>query len=515
MHLALRQTGRQLHFLALALAFVAIATFPGDSRGEARAGGVPGRQTFPAVAFDGTNYLVVWMDERPGGAGSDIYGARVSRDGTVVDPGGIAISTAAGDQQKPALAFDGTNYLVVWMDDRSGTGTGFDIFAARVTPAGAVLDPDGFAISFPRSGCSACIVRPALGFDGTNYLVVWRRDLSGSSAIYGARVSPAGVVLDPGGIAISTAPGFADGPVLAFGGSNYLVAWANTGSGDVYGARVSPAGTVLDPAGIPISTAANFQFSPALAFDGMNYLVAWGDYRTRCCDVYGARVSTAGSVLDPGGIPIATGTNSEGVFPTLAFGGGNYFVAWNDNRSEPFGVGRDIYGARVSPAGAVLDPGGIAVSTAPSYQEFPALAFDGANYLIGWADWRLNPDTDVYAARVSPAGAVFDPAGILISTVVPPPPLPPPPSTPPPTPPPAPVQPPPARSAPRARPCRVPRVVGLRLAAARGRIRRSHCSVGRIRRARSRRVGFVISQSPRPGRVLRRGARVNLLVGRR
>jgi beta-lactam-binding protein with PASTA domain len=39
--------------------------------------------------------------------------------------------------------------------------------------------------------------------------------------------------------------------------------------------------------------------------------------------------------------------------------------------------------------------------------------------------------------------------------------------------------------------------------------------VGRIRRARSRRVGRVLRQNPRPGRRLAVGARVNLIVGRR
>jgi Tol biopolymer transport system component len=63
--------------------------------------------------------------------------------------------------------------------------------------------------------------------------------------------------------------------------------------------------------------------------------------------------------------------------------------------------------------------------------------------------------------------------------------------------------------------CRVPKVVGKRLGTARTRIRRAHCSVGRVRRTRSRRVGRVIAQSPRAGVRRPRGARVNLVVGRR
>ena len=80
--------------------------------------------------------------------------------------------------------------------------------------------------------------------------------------------------------------------------------------------------------------------------------------------------------------------------------------------------------------------------------------------------------------------------------------------------PPPPEPPPPPPPAPRTR-CRVPRVVGLRLAKAKARIRKAHCSVGRIRRMSSRRVGRVIKQSPRPGARRPRGARVNLVVGRR
>jgi beta-lactam-binding protein with PASTA domain len=57
----------------------------------------------------------------------------------------------------------------------------------------------------------------------------------------------------------------------------------------------------------------------------------------------------------------------------------------------------------------------------------------------------------------------------------------------------------------------------LRLGAARARIRKANCSVGRVGRARSRRSlrGRVIAQSPPPGVVRRRGSSVRLVVGRR
>jgi hypothetical protein len=83
---------------------------------------------------------------------------------------------------------------------------------------------------------------------------------------------------------------------------------------------------------------------------------------------------------------------------------------------------------------------------------------------------------------------------------------------PPPVPPPPPAPPPPPPPAVR---CLVPRVIGMRLPRARRRILRAHCAVGRISHVRLRSAGRVIRQSPRAGRRLRRGGRVNLVVGRR
>ena len=63
--------------------------------------------------------------------------------------------------------------------------------------------------------------------------------------------------------------------------------------------------------------------------------------------------------------------------------------------------------------------------------------------------------------------------------------------------------------------CVVPRVQGRKMAAARKAIRRAHCRVGRVRKARSLRPsGRVIAQTPRAGKRLPLGAKVNLVVSR-
>ncbi|MDO9390403.1 MAG: FlgD immunoglobulin-like domain containing protein [bacterium] len=358
-------------------------------------------QYSPFVAPDGTNYLVVWEDFRNGSY--DIYGARVNQAGAVLDSSSIAICTVANHQYSPSIVFDGTNCMVVWEDLRNGS---YDIYGARVNQAGTVLDTFGKAISTAAYYQFA----PSVAFDGTNYLVVWEDYRNGAYDIYGARVNQAGAVLDASGIAISTAVNSQGSPSVAFNGTNYLVAWLDYRNGfysDIYGARVSTAGAVLDTFGIAISTAANNQSSPSVSSDGTNYLVVWQD-GSFSFKIRGARVSQGGAVLDSSAIVVYPAANNQ-FSPSIAFDGTNYLVVWQDGSYAP-----NIYGARVNQAGTVLDASGIAISTAVNSQGLPSVAFDSTNYLVVWHDSR-NGSSDIYGARVTQDGAVLDSSGIAIS----------------------------------------------------------------------------------------------------
>jgi beta-lactam-binding protein with PASTA domain len=64
--------------------------------------------------------------------------------------------------------------------------------------------------------------------------------------------------------------------------------------------------------------------------------------------------------------------------------------------------------------------------------------------------------------------------------------------------------------------CKVPRVVGLTLAKAKAKVKRAHCGVGKIRKKFSsqKKKGRVLSQKPKPGKVLPSGSKVSLTVGK-
>ena len=78
----------------------------------------------------------------------------------------------------------------------------------------------------------------------------------------------------------------------------------------------------------------------------------------------------------------------------------------------------------------------------------------------------------------------------------------------------------PARAAPPSAPapvrCKVPRTKGMKLPTAEKAVRQAHCKVGKIKQLTSRTVhrGRVMSTSPRAGRMLRAGSKVELFVSK-
>ena len=170
----------------------------------------------PKVAFDGTNYLVIWAKQQSPFTGTyahQIYGARVSSSGTVIDTNGFVIASKVGKYDSFNLAFDGTNYLVVWELEKSGVGsyTAVDpatiLYGARVSKAGKVLDSTPFVIeqgTTPASEYSQFWHRwPVVIYTGSDFMVIYytsTEDGSGHSkdhtedGVYARRVSKAGVV---------------------------------------------------------------------------------------------------------------------------------------------------------------------------------------------------------------------------------------------------------------------------------------------------------------------------------
>jgi len=326
----------------------------------------------------------------------------------VQNPSGLPISTAASYQAVPAVAFDGVNYLVVWQDYRSQSS--YDIYAARVTTAGVVLDSGGIGVSTT----SAHQMNPDVQFNGSRFLVVWdhaQKTAPTIRDIYGRHVSTAGKPLGSADIKISAATGDQSDPALACFGNSCMVVWQDNRGGskyDIYAARVTSSGTVQDASGLPISTASGNKGKSAIAQDGSGYMVIWQDSRSGK-DIFASRVTKSGTVLDPLGFQIDKATSTSWG-PALTYGGVNYLATWWDNRNGTY----DIFAARVSTTGKVLDPSGITVSTAKQHQQHPAAAYNGAKFIVVWQDARSATQTDIYGSRLTTSGLVLDSASTSI-----------------------------------------------------------------------------------------------------
>ncbi len=117
------------------------------------------------VAFDGTNFFVIWCDDSND---SEIKGRFVSPAGVTGTEISINASVAPSDNPN-SVTFDGTNYLVVWNDETAGIGTGtWDVFGQLVSSAGALV---GGAITITNETGPQMVT--SVAFDGTNYLAVW------------------------------------------------------------------------------------------------------------------------------------------------------------------------------------------------------------------------------------------------------------------------------------------------------------------------------------------------------
>jgi hypothetical protein len=367
---------------------------------------------YPAVVFGGSYSLVVWDDFRIDNA--DIFGARVNNQGIVLDSAGIPVSLSISEQEYSKVVFDGTNYLVIW---RIRTELGPAIQGVRVSPAGITLDSTTIHITPPTN---FWITDLQVISGSNNYLVFWTNHYIGSGTdIYGVRISLNGVVLDTMPIPISIAQYHQGNPNGVYGGNNYFIVWTDGRSGinyDIYGTRVTQNGVVLDPEGIPISTADDDQRGAQVVFDGPNYFVFWADGRNGSIynpDIYGTRVNTSGLVLDTVGIPISTSNNSQDHF-SIAFDGDNYLLVWEDSRNGNY---FDIYGARVTPNGVVLDTVGIPISISNNYLSNPKVVFGDNKYLAVWVDYNnVMDNNDIYGARLTTEGFVLDTSGIPIAT---------------------------------------------------------------------------------------------------
>jgi hypothetical protein len=387
-----------------------------------------GTQSGQVAVQDGSGGVIVaWQDNRASAQG-DVYAHRVSSAG--VDPAwplnGRALCTSSAVQQSLAIVTDGAGgAIVLWQDDRS---TAYDIYAQRVLASGAV-DP-----AWPVDGRALCAAtnhqqKPAAVSDNAGgAIVAWEDARTGSiNDIYAGRILSTGVV-DPAwpldGRAVCTATGAqVNAAIVSDGGGGAVIVWEDSRSGqpDIYASHVLGSGTLdsdWTANGAALCLAAGFQQNPVITTDGAGgAIAAWRDARVATDDVYAQHIDARGDVdgawpVDGRALTLASGPQSA--LAIHSDGAGGAVVAWTDDRT---GV-EDVYAQHVLASGVndtAWPVDGRGVSTAPHFQQTPAVLDDGnGGTLLAWQDFR-NGQYDIYAQRIGRHGYLGTPEPELVS----------------------------------------------------------------------------------------------------
>lgn len=173
-------------------------------------------------------------------------------------------------------------------------------------------------------------------------------------------------------------------PAVAAGPTNFLVVWQKDGA--VVGLRVSPAGERLDASPFQISDQSTDQSAPDVAFGGGQFLVAWNAAETagsvvETYRVFGKRVAPDGTLQDPSDVDV-TGT-TRGKDPTVAHATSQFVVAWYGFGDS--GSGDRVRASRIDYSGGVVDSPPIDVTEEGVFREL-GLACLGTTCPVLWND---------------------------------------------------------------------------------------------------------------------------------
>lgn len=281
-------------------------------------------EDFGGVATDGTNYLASVQTKN---VTSNVAAQLLSPTGAPIG-GQIVVGALVGDPVK--IAFDGTNYLMVWGDHTTST---VPILGQFVSKTGTLVGST-FTIN---AGTSAQEGVSAIAYAGGTYFVVYTREAGGpsgaSNKTYGRTVAAAGTV----GAELTLSSGYTtpDGPSssLTFDGSNFFAVY--TDQATVQGRFVSAAGVLGSEVTVLTASGYTVEKAVGVAFNGTNFLVTVPRKLTGASTADALAQLVSGSGAPIGGlIDIASDPNVDEFPVGVLASGSNFVVSYMDSLSS-------------------------------------------------------------------------------------------------------------------------------------------------------------------------------------
>jgi len=281
--------------------------------------------------FDGTNYFLVWREFN-----GTLKGQFIDTAGNLLGFSfSIATNLATSRPGTFNIARGDTVFLVTFIKSDN------HLYGQIISKSGNLIGSQiQISIGSAREN--------AVAFDGSNFLVAWV-DGDNNKDIYGQFVSKSGTLVG-GNFLIDGGPYYSDNPVsLAFDGTKYLLAYHETTDDTSYFVKWTLLGKFISTSGtidgtITICDTTKLPFLPSVAFDGTNYLITWtqfldGNMMGRFYNTFGAPIDTPFVIFGPLNNKIPVGG--------VGFGGGSYLAVATRCNSE-FSDG-DVYGRFITP----------------------------------------------------------------------------------------------------------------------------------------------------------------------
>lgn len=189
---------------------------------------------------------------------------------------------------------------------------------------------------------------------------------------------------------------------MVWTGSEYGISWHDyrTGDWEIFFARISEAGALLG-SNIRITNDPSESATPSLAWTGSEYGLAWHDYRHGDAEILFRRISDIGDLV--GDQVRVSNEDGDSFYPSLAWTGSEYGIAWHDFRDSNW----EIYFARLSATGALM-ASDIRITDDPAYSGSASLVWNGAEYALSWNDSKFDDDLEIFFRRIDGDGSLID-----------------------------------------------------------------------------------------------------------
>jgi len=353
----------------------------------------------------GGNIFAVWVDNRVAPLSDNIYAQLFDSNGNRLWSSDTLVNTSAASPSysHPKAAVAGTDYYVSW--EINGR-----IYMNKLNSAGVRQWAD---LEVPQG--STVAYNPSIAYDGTNLVVVWddNRDLTGNNDIYFNAVSTAGVVQLGADQRVNL--GIANWqiePEIRSDGANTYVVWEDNrdSSPDIYMQGVNGSGVPQYPADIKINNNTSaFRYKPDFVMSGGNLYIVWEDSRNKAspaADIYLAGYSGDTRIFDD--TQVNQTDPERKVKPKIGVSGGHLYIVWEDYRNSV--TDHDIYAASFTITGIKRYLNDTRITTENGViAENPAITLN--DVYIGW-DSNLEGSTN-YNTYFTSGGDVFMTTGTM------------------------------------------------------------------------------------------------------